>query len=187
LHLFDGGYAGFGPVEGGRSNLGMIVNLSTLRSCDGSPTRLLERRLKASPYLREALGHARPCSGWKGVGPLRFGLRRATVGGALFIGDAAGTVDPFCGEGMSNALCGAELALPFALQAVEKGSLTDDLAGGYESAWRNAFAPVTRRVRWLGRLLERPRLARPVLRLLGGPARRIAPRLMSATRTGGST
>ena len=183
LHLFDGGYAGIGPVEEGRLNLGMIVNVATLRACGGSPARLVERRLLTNPFLREAIGDALPCSPWKSIGPLRFGPRRAAASGALFVGDAAGTVDPFCGEGMANALCGAELALPYVLDALGQGELTDEIAARYEHAWRQAFGRVTRRVRRLGRLLERPALARPVLSLLAGAGRGLAPRLVASTRT----
>jgi flavin-dependent dehydrogenase len=183
LHLFDGGYAGLGPVENDRLNLGLIVTRRTLRECGGSPDRLVERHLMGNPFLRSTLGEARRDGDWKGVGPLRFSRRQATAAGALFVGDAAGTVDPFCGEGMANAMCGAELALPFVLDAVRAGQLTDEMAGGYEKAWRSAFSPVGRRVRLLGGLLQRQRLARPVLQLLDGIGRGMAPRLLAATRT----
>jgi flavin-dependent dehydrogenase len=183
LHLFDGGYAGLGPVEDDRLNLGLIVTRRTLRECGGSPDRLVERHLMANPFLRATLGPVRRDGDWKGVGPLRFSRRQATAAGALFVGDAAGTVDPFCGEGMANAMCGAELALPFVLEAARAGLLTDELARRYETAWRAAFVPVGRRVRLLGGLLQRQRLARPVLRLLDGVGRAMAPRLLAATRT----
>ena len=183
LHMFDGGYAGLCAVEGGRLNLGLIVTVSALRSCGGSPDRLLAERLLANPQLRSRVGSAVLSGKWKSVGPLRFGARRACASGAMFLGDAAGTVDPFCGEGMANGLCGAELALPFALRAVERGELYDDLAVDYERAWIRMFGRVTRRARRLGQLLERPRLARPVLALLSGIAQPIVPRLVAATRT----
>ena len=53
-------------------------------------------------------------------------MRKAASHGAMFVGDAAGTIDPFTGEGMSNALRGAELALPFVLEAaLAAGGLTE--------------------------------------------------------------
>ena len=184
LYLFDGGYAGLGPIEDGRQNLGFIATVGALRAAGGSLDRLLDERLRGgNPHLARTLGEARPAGDWQSVGPLRFGPRRATDSGALFVGDAAGTVDPLCGEGLSNALCGAELALPFLLQAVERGRLTDDLARGYTARWRRAFWAVTWRVRALGFVFERPRLARLVLRGLAGPGRPVVPRLVAATRT----
>jgi len=184
LHLFDGGYAGLAVVDGQRINLCLIVSVRALRACGGSPDRLLRERVLANSFARESIADARPCSTWHSVGPLRWGARRPAASGALFVGDSAGTLDPFSGEGMSNALRAAELALPFVEAAITRGGLDDALALQYASEWRRAFAPVTRRVRRLGRLLERPALAGPALRLLDGVAGAWAPRLIHATRTG---
>jgi flavin-dependent dehydrogenase len=185
LHLFEGGYAGLGPVENGRLRLGLVTTLAALRSCDASPDRLLARRLAGNPFLEQRLHGAIPAGRWRSIGPLRYGARRPTAAGVLFVGDAAGTVDPFCGEGMANALCGAELALPFALEALERDGEAGsrELALRYARAWRRAFGPVAWRVRLLGRLLERHGAARPVLWLLAGAARGLAPRLVASTRT----
>lgn len=184
LHLFDGGYAGLGRIEAGRINLCLMVTVGVLRACGGSPERLLAERLLRNPALAEALGSARPCRPWKSVGPLRFGPRRAAVAGALLVGDAAGTIDPFCGEGISHALLAAELALPFVRRAVAAGGLDDGAAEEYQRAWDRGFVPVTRHVRRVGRILESPTLAAAALALLRGPARPLAPRLVAVTRTG---
>jgi flavin-dependent dehydrogenase len=102
----------------------------------------------------------------------------------MFVGDAAGTIDPFSGEGMSNAMRAAEIAEPFVLRAVGAGALDERLAAEYTRRWTAEFAPVTRRVRRIGRLFEHPRIAAPVVRWLSGPAASLLPRLVSATRTG---
>ena len=184
LHLFDGGYAGLGPVEDGRMNLCLVVRVGVLRAAGGSPPRLVRERVLANPALREIVGDAPIGGPWHSVGPLRWGVRRPTAAGVLFVGDAAGTIDPFCGEGIANALRGAEIALPWALRAIERGRLTTDLARGYRRAWLRAFGPVTRRVRPIGYVLERPALARPMFGLLGGLGAGLLPRIVAATRTG---
>lgn len=184
LHLFDGGYVGLAPVEDSRVNLCLLTTVGALRDCGGSPAVLLERRLAANPAVREALSGLRQSARWSSCGPLRFAARRAAARGALFVGDAAGTVDPFCGEGISNALVGAELALPFVLRAVERGGLDEELAAAYRRTWRRGFAPVTRRVRALGLLFARPRLAAVVLAVLRATGRSLTPRLVATTRTG---
>ncbi len=186
LHLFDGGYVGLAPVEDGRVNVCLLVRNGALRAAAGCPDRLLARLVLANPAVREAIGDGEVCGAWASCGPLRFGPRRPAAAGALFVGDAAGTVDPFCGEGMSHALLGAELALPFALEGAARGGLEPDLARAYRDAWRCAFLPVTWRVRALGRLFGRPRAATAALALLRGAGRAWAPRLVAATRTGWS-
>lgn len=185
LHLFDGGYAGLGAVEGGRLNLCMLVRVSALRACEGSPDRLLRERLSANPILAEHLSGAPARGEWKSIGPLRFGAREPSLAGAILVGDAAGTIDPFSGEGMSNALAGAELAAPFALAAAAAGGLSDRAAADYAGTWRRAFGPVTRRVRLLARLFEHPRAFAAAL-ALGARFRGLVPPLVAATRTGPS-
>lgn len=184
LHLFAGGYAGIGPVEDGRVNLCFMVRVDALRACGGSPDRVLSERIAANPSARRSLGNAERCSAWKSVGPLRFGPRRPAAAGALFVGDAAGTIDPFCGEGISNALRGAEIALPAVLDAAARGGLTPGAAAGYNRAWRAAFVAVTRRARAIGRLFGHPFLGGMAIALLSGIASPLLPRLVAATRTG---
>lgn len=185
LFVFAGGYAGLGPVEGGRLDLALIARVDALNACGGSPQRLFEERMLANPLLASRLHGEAPCSPWKTIGPLRFNVRRPASHGAIFLGDAAGTIDPFSGEGMSNALRGAELALPFVLDALQRGGLTDAASHAWSKCWRAAFAPVTRRARLFGRIFEHPRpaaLAMSLLRLPHGA--RMLPSLVAATRTG---
>ncbi len=185
LFVFDGGYAGLGAVEGTRLNLALIARVDALNACGNSPQRLLEERMLNNPLLKERLGNDLPCSTWKTIGPLRFNVRKPASHGAMFLGDAAGTIDPFSGEGMSNAFRGAELALPFVLEALSSGGLTEAAARAWSSVWRDAFAPVTRRARLIGRLFQHPRpasLAMGLLRLPQGA--RWLPSLVAATRTG---
>ena len=95
-------------------------------------------------------GRVGAVSPWRSVGPLRFGPRRATAAGAFLVGDAAGTIDPFSGEGMSHALMGAEYLLPHLLSAVEAGRLETRVARAWQRDWNQAFRGVTRRVRGIG-------------------------------------
>ncbi|MCP3979583.1 MAG: NAD(P)/FAD-dependent oxidoreductase [bacterium] len=184
LHVFDGGYAGTSPVEGGRINLCMLLRVATLRACEGSADRVLRERVLANPAAAARFGGAEIAGSWDSVGPLRFAARRPTSHGALFVGDAAGTVDPFCGEGMSNALQGAEVALPHVRAMLEAGGPSASGCASYARDWRRAFAGATLRARALSSCFERPRVARLAVRALGGGARALTPRLVAWSRTG---
>lgn len=173
LHLFDGGYAGIGAVEDDRDNLCFLATVGTLRACAGSPERILVERILRNPAARARLSGSRRCSPWKSVGPLRFGARRPVLSGAFLVGDAAGTIDPFTGEGMSHALTGAEALVPFLLRGD---------AEGWEREWRRRFGAPTRRNRAIGLLFERPRLGGAALRAIGSGA--LLRRLVAASRTG---
>ena len=185
LHLFDGGYVGLGAVEGDRINLCLLVTVRALRECGGSPDRLLRERVMANEAVRDALGDTPPCGQWQSIGPLSWGARRPEACGAFFLGDAAGTIDPFSGEGMSNAMRSAEIAVPHVMNALVRGGPDDEIRRAYAADWVRTFGPVTRRVRRVGRLFERPRLAGPALRLLAGIGSAWVPRVIASTRTGG--
>jgi flavin-dependent dehydrogenase len=184
LHLFDGGYAGLGAIEGGRLNLCFLATVQALRACGGDPSRIVAERILANPSARARLDGCAEAGTWKSVGPLRFGARRAALAGALLVGDAAGTVDPFSGEGMSHALLGAELVAPFALAAARAGSLDRSSAQRWQATWTRAFARTTRRARAVGWLFERPAVARVALAGVAAGPQALLARLVAATRTG---
>src|SRR5437899_2212159 len=61
------------------------------------------------------------------------------VGGVLLVGDAAGFVDPFTGEGIHAALRGAELAVETAVGALRSGDCSRQALAAYRRARRLAF------------------------------------------------
>jgi menaquinone-9 beta-reductase len=184
LHSFDGGYVGLCTIEEQRASACMLVRVGALRAAGGSPERLFAEHVIVEPSVRAALGNTLPASGrWHAVGPLRWGVAHPAAQGVLFVGDAAGTIDPLCGEGMSHALVAAELALPFVVRAAEAG-VDAEIERGYTSAWRAAFRRATRRARLLGFLLERRALARVVLGCLAQGAPALARPLVAWSRTG---
>src|SRR5262249_35033533 len=108
LHIVSGGYAGLAPVEGDRWCLGALVHPEALSG--QSPfsclrPRLLPFRPLASPLDLESQGARR-----RATFPVRIGSRCPSAEGVLLIGDAAATLDPFSGQGISLALLTAGAA-----------------------------------------------------------------------------
>jgi flavin-dependent dehydrogenase len=183
LHAFDGGYVGLCSIEGQRTNVCLLVQVRALRTAGGDPARLFAERVAIEPSVRRVLPRATTRSTWRAVGRLTWGAAHPAARGVLFVGDAAGTIDPLCGEGMSHALRGAEIALPFVVRAAARGGVDLEIEREYRAAWRREFARATRRARALGFVLER----RPVARLLLGTiARRgsLAESVVAWSRTG---
>jgi flavin-dependent dehydrogenase len=74
------------------------------------------------------------------------------------LGDAAGYVEPFTGEGMAWALASAAALTPLAVEAV--GRWRPDLARRWQALHRRLFASRRRLCSVVTRLLRWPRLVR---------------------------
>ena len=135
MHVGEGVYCGFAPVGSGIVNAGMVTRLGAKPK--GEPTAdYFDRQIAGIPTIVEALGNARRINAIRGVGPLARRVRRVAGPGYLLVGDAAGFLDPFTGEGVHRALRGAEIAS----DAVERALTRDDrIPAGYESARRQIF------------------------------------------------
>jgi geranylgeranyl reductase family protein len=123
LDLWDGdmllpGYGWLFPVAGGRINLGAGL-LNTFTHFEEISAQQLfqafERMLPASWELSEETADGRLLSG-----PLPMSFNRApqAVPGLLVVGDAAGAVNPFNGEGIAYAMETAKIAAELLTEAL---------------------------------------------------------------------
>lgn len=169
--LIDHGYVGLAPVPGERVNVGIVVGprwFDRIRT-RGAQTVALEilASLPAHgpPLEPRVLDHV------TGVSPLGRTARRRAGEGWLLVGDAAGFLDPFTGEGLHRAIVSAQLAA-----AAIQGSLAAGRADGlatYEPAMRAAFATKDRVTRIVQAFVARPALFEYAARRLAGrPAAR---------------
>lgn len=168
--LFRDGYVGLAPVPGGRVNVGIVIGRSwadDLRT-DGAEA-VATGVLSAVPVdandpvdWRSAVR----CDPIEGAAPLGHRVARRHGPNWLLVGDAAGFLDPFTGEGLHRALVSAELAAA----AVDRHLDGDPGAlPGYEAAMRARF-----RSKDALSLLVQAFLARPAL--FDYAARRLAAR-----------
>lgn len=168
--LFRDGYVGLAPVPGGRVNVGIVIGRSwgdELRS-DGAEA-VAARVLSAVPLDPNDpvdWPAAVRCDPIEGAAPLGHRVTRRHGPNWLLVGDAAGFLDPFTGEGLHRALVSAELAA----SAIDR-HLDGDPGGlaGYEATMRARF-----RSKDALSLLVQGFLARPAL--FDYAARRLAAR-----------
>lgn len=116
--LFDGGYAGLQPVEGGRVNLCLLAQRSPQRP--GLPA-LLQRLQQQCPLLAERLDGAVAADGPpQSIFRVPYGhLHHPSPGdppGLWRLGDQAAVIPSFTGDGMAIALHSAALAADLLLQ-----------------------------------------------------------------------
>ncbi len=142
--LFDGGYAGLQLVEGGVANLCLLVDKARLAR-DGGQWSGLFAGLLDEPHLAwrledatEVLGRPLTISG------VPYGFVHRAGGEAFRLGDQAGVIPSFSGDGMSIALHSARVAA----QAVAEGAGAD----AYHARLRRDIAAQIARATWLQRL-----------------------------------
>ncbi len=143
------GYGWLFPVAGGRINLGAGL-LNTFKDFkDVSAQRLFDAfatMLPAEWDIDEEHAEGRVLSG-----PLPMSMNRApqAVPGMLLVGDAAGAVNPFNGEGIAYAIETGEIAAELIARGAGEGPARprDDVPARAARALRRATSRIGRRVR----------------------------------------
>jgi geranylgeranyl reductase family protein len=154
------GYCGVASVGGGETSVGLAVPPDVRRPGESAET-LFARVLDALPAARRAVRGGDRVGSIRGAAPLARRVTRVSGRGYLLVGDAAGFVDPFTGEGLHRALRGAELAADGALRALAHAERE---AVGYAQARRTAFAAKERAVLLLQAALAAPAVFEHCLR-----------------------
>jgi menaquinone-9 beta-reductase len=142
LYAFAGGYCGLSRIEGGRVNLAGVV-ADRVRPSGGWEAVITRARRDCTALDADLADLGPPEGGFLGAGPVFFTGKPPAEGGILMVGDAAGVVDPFSGEGQAIALASGVLAGETACRWL-RGELTD-LSGAYAALWRERFG---RRFTW---------------------------------------
>lgn len=115
--VFDGGYVGLAPVPGDRVNVGIVLADRRWRArlrADGAEA-VARAVLSAIPAAADdpvPWSSATITDSIEGAAPVGTRVTRRAGGDWLLVGDAAGFLDPFTGEGLHRALRSAALAAP---------------------------------------------------------------------------
>ncbi|MGD8330416.1 MAG: NAD(P)/FAD-dependent oxidoreductase [Acidobacteriota bacterium] len=164
----DDGYVGAARLENGWLNFAAAIDQRAVRShgAGGAAQRILRRAGGSCPAdLGDAV--------WSGTPPLRQRPRRCASLRVIAVGDAAGYVEPFTGEGIGWALRSAELAAPLVIRAARRWS--DEVADSWVRIHRQELLRDQRGCRAMAQILRRPLAARLALAVLRCRPRLAAP------------
>ena len=100
------------------------------------------------------------------VGPLVHAVRRSIAPGVLLVGDAAGFLSPFTGQGVFLALRSAQRASAALIRAFENSSAEDDAFVAYDREHRKELRSRTRLGKLVDALIAVPFLTRRAARKL---------------------
>ncbi len=191
LHFFPGGYCGVSHVEDGRANVCCLIEKDLLQesakacvvrpsSAQADPGAILLRQ----PSLGGQLLGGKRVSEFLFSGPFIFRPPRPVRDAMLMVGDNAGFIDPFCGDGIAIALHSGLLAAQ-ALEPMLQGkcqleSALSQHARAYQRAFRRPFFWA----RWLRYLAGSPRATRLAARV-AARSDWLRSKLFAATRVNG--
>ncbi len=166
------GYVGMVQLPDDTLNLAAALDPSRVRRC-GPAEAVRGILLEAGVDVPLGLETVE----WRGTGLLTRRSPRLAARRLLLLGDAAGYVEPFTGEGMTWGLMSAVLAAPLVAEWLACDSAHnsrqfaarrefDQFARAWAAVHRRHIAPRQRDCRLLAGLLRRPAAVRPAMRLL---------------------
>ena len=126
------GYFWLFPAGEGRANIGIGLSKDDAKKEDRSLGEILEE-ITNSNYFKDRFKNAKPLE--KPVGwnlPMGSIHRKNHGDGFMLLGDAAGLVDPFTGEGIGNAMVAAKYATRVAKKAHHLGEFNAKIFKEYD-------------------------------------------------------
>jgi geranylgeranyl reductase family protein len=129
MHVAATHYVGLAPLTGGRLNVGMALPGGER----GTAQERFEAAIASLPAVAARLAGRRRLTPIRGASPIGHRVAHPAGPGWMLVGDAAGFIDPFTGEGIFRALRSARAAAA-ALEAGDEGA-----EGRYLAERRAAF------------------------------------------------
>jgi flavin-dependent dehydrogenase len=156
----DNGYVGLVQIENGRLDVAAALNASKVKAAGGpgalAATIIASAGLPSVPDL--------PYLHWKGTPHLTRSAPRVAGDRLFVLGDAAGYIEPFTGEGIAWALSSAMLVAPLALRGIRNWQ--PNLAHSWQAIYRRKVTPRQTVCRITAAMLRRPRLTHGVVMAL---------------------
>jgi flavin-dependent dehydrogenase len=151
-------YAILNPMAGGVTNVGVVANRRDLPRGE-DPRQSLWAMATRLPGLDARLRRARFSASPRCVGPLAHRAAVLAARNALLVGDAAGFLDPFTGEGIYAALRSAELAARHVLADWTSAGAAPETLAEYAREWARELDAKFRFATHVQRAIRHPTLA----------------------------
>lgn len=153
------GYFWIFPLPNNRANVGLGILSRTVAEKNLNLREKLNEIIKSHPELRERFSEAKPLEKVQGFG-LPIGSKKRQISGDryLLLGDAAGLIDPFTGEGIANAIRSARVAAEHVLVSFRENRFDAKFNRSYDKEIYKRMWTELRLGRSLQMLLKYPRL-----------------------------
>ena len=152
LYFFAGGYCGIQPLQGGRVNVCAMVRADAASK--------LDQVFALHPQLLAESRDWTPLMDPVYTSPLIFREPNPALGSVLRVGDAAGFVDPFTGDGIALALHSGKVAADNILPFINGRCTLQVAVNGYRKAYSQQLLPVFRGSSFLRHIMMSPQIVR---------------------------
>ncbi len=182
MYVGSGAYFAINPLAAGRANVMVVVPHAALERWSADVDAGVRGKAAELGRGRRSFAGVERIGDRVSIGPLAHRVRAPIAPGALLVGDAAGFLNPFTGQGVYLALCGARAAAATVLRAMHDRSAQTQALHRYATTRERDFrarsylcalvallidvAPLARRT--VAGLERRPRARRLLMDALSG-------------------
>jgi menaquinone-9 beta-reductase len=166
IHNFPGGYCGISDVEENKSCLCYIINSELVKRAGNNISATQQEFLFENPRLKQIFVNGEFCFGPPvTVSGIHFGVKKAVQDEIFFLGDAAGTIAPITGNGMSMGIRSAAILSGYASDFLHGKISFRESQVSYDRWWNKEFAGRIKASRYFQKLSEFTPLTKPAITL----------------------
>jgi len=126
------GYFWLFPAGSNKANIGVGLSKNDAKKENRTLSNIMDE-VTRSKYFRDRFSNAKPLEKPKGWNLPMGSIHRKNYGdGYMLLGDAAGLIDSFTGEGIGNAMVAAKYAISVAKKAKESGDYSGNMLKTYD-------------------------------------------------------
>ncbi|WP_316820713.1 NAD(P)/FAD-dependent oxidoreductase [Pedobacter gandavensis] len=167
IHNFEGGYCGVSKVENNQINICYLVDYTSFKKYKSIP----EHRMKVlyqNPHLRQVFEQFKPLFDQPvTIGQISFEKKSLVENHLLMIGDTAGLIHPFCGNGMAIAMHSAKLCASCVIDYLTQDSPSRiELERKYRKVWNQNFLKRMSAGKIMAGILRKKQLRNKFMRIL---------------------
>ena len=164
MHVGKPGYTGMSQVSSDVVNAIMITSSSQIKGQNN--TEFYKNGIFQNKKRRELLEGAELAETPRAIESLAFSVKPPKCGGLVLVGDSAGFIDPFTGEGIYLSLRSAQLANQTLSLAFDNSDFSKKTLEGYERARSKEFGDKFTLSRILQKIIYNRRLCNFVVKNL---------------------
>ena len=167
LHNFKGGYCGISKVDQDLYCLCYLADSKILKDSENNIQKMEEKYLKRNPFLKDYFENsnffnAKPLV----ISQVTFSKRSTSSDGIIYVGDAAGSIAPCFGNGMSMALRSSFILAELIDHRKYNVEEKNDLLREYDKNWNQHFSKRINTGLAVQRFMGNDTLTNPLIRVL---------------------